>query len=97
MMSLKKKKSYQIVQFDDNAVDCVPSIWISLDSERLRLVTKFMPSPYTKKACKEFHRLVETTRYPEDSWPTYCITLIDEAGMMNFTWTILLGLLIFYS
>src|SRR5580765_5628404 len=84
-MTLQRKKSYQIVQFKDNTVDCVPLFWISLYSESLQLVTKFMPPPYTEKTCKDFHKLVEAARHPEDSWPTYGITLLDETGMMNST------------
>lgn len=51
MMTLQKKKSYQIVQFKDNAIDCVPLFWISLDKTNLQLITKFMPPPYTGKTC----------------------------------------------
>lgn len=61
-------------------IDCIPSSWITYNSKKGKLETRFMPPPYNEENNELLHSLIVAKVSPPLSWPFYTIELKGHAS-----------------
>lgn len=92
--------NYQLIEFvsrgpmKTKAIDIVPSDWVSYKNGKL--VTKFMPPPYTNETNSVLHSLVQSADKAPESWPIYTIKIKGHASEYFYYFYTLIGILNFF-
>lgn len=79
---------YQLIEFVVRgpkrlkSIDIVPSSWISYNSEKGKLESKFPPPPYDNKCINELDKFVSLRKDALESWPSY--TVLVKGGAREY-------------
>lgn len=63
-------------------IDCIPSTWVTFNSKKGKLETRFPEPPYNEKDNKLLRTLVKDKVAPPLGWPSYTIILRGHASKL---------------
>lgn len=80
-------KPFQLIQFiqvgrqpKKRSVKITLLKWMKFDKIKKKIVSKFMPEPYTEETNEILYKMIKQHQDASPNWPEYCIKILGHTG-----------------